>query len=289
METSGKNILTVPIAIVIAGLLIAGAVFFARGGGSGSEGVNGERVAGPKGIKALFGGDTEATTAPKQEPVASLGNVPAIQEADHILGNPNAKVVIVEYSDLECPFCRIFHQTLLRIMNDYGKEGTVAWTYRHMPLIQLHTKAPKEAEATECAAELGGNAGFWKFTNRLLEITPSNDGLDPAQLPQIAEYAGLDTKAFETCLASGKHTTRIQQQYNEGVSAGGSGTPFSVLFLQTPLSSETKQALLPLYERYRDSRTGQLPLQISTDEKRLSLSGAMPYELMKATIDALLK
>lgn len=288
MESSKNSPLTVPVAIVIAGLLIAGAVFFARRGSESQE-LNAERVAGPSGIKALFGGDAKTDTAPKQEQVASLGSVPAIQEADHILGNPNAKVVIVEYSDLECPFCRIFHQTLLRIMNDYGKAGTVAWAYRHMPLIQLHTKAPREAEATECAAELGGNTGFWKFADRLFEITPSNDGLDPAQLPQIAEYAGLDKKAFETCLASGKHTARIQQQYNEGVSAGGSGTPFSVLFLQIPLSSETKQALLPLYERYRDSRTGQLPLQISADEKRLSLSGAMPYELMKATIDALLK
>lgn len=286
MEGTKNNVLTVPIAIIIAGLLIAGAVFFARGGGE-SRAATGEREGGAKAISALFGG-SETSEIPDQP--ASLGGIPAIQIGkDHLLGNPNADVIIVEYSDLECPFCRVFHQTLQRIMSDYGKAGTVAWAYRHFPLTQLHSKAVKEAEATECAAELGGNEGFWKFTDRLFEITPSNDGLDASQLPDIAEYGGLERTAFEACLKSGKHLPRIQAEYNEAAGAGGTGTPFSILLLRKPLSSEATQAIFPMYERYRDPRTGLLPISVTTDGQRMSLSGAMPYEVMKATIDALLK
>lgn len=284
---SKNNLLTIPVAIVIAGLLIAGAVFFARGGG-GSVAAGGERTGGPGAIKALFGG--EPPQAPPPEQTASLESIPAIQLGkDHLLGNPNAGVVIVEYSDLECPFCRVFHQTLQRVIDEYGKAGTVAWAYRHFPLTQLHSKAVKEAEATECAAELGGNEGFWKFINRLFEVTPSNDGLDASQLPTIAEYAGLDRKAFEACLGSGKHLARVQAEYNEAAGAGGNGTPFSILLLQEPVSDEAKQVIIRLYERYRDPRTGLLPLSIGADGSRISLSGAMPYEVMKATLDALLK
>src|SRR6185436_7093141 len=81
-----------------------------------------------------------------------------VTEKDHILGNPNAEVIMVEYSDLECPFCKEFHSTLRRVMNEYGKDGKVAWVYRHFPIDSLHPKARKEAEATECAAELGGES-----------------------------------------------------------------------------------------------------------------------------------
>ena len=101
-----------------------------------------------------------------------------VTPADHILGNPNAEVFIVEYSDLECPFCKQFHKSMLEIMSEYGAEGKVAWVYRHFPLDQLHSKARKEAEATECATELGGNDAFWEYTNKIFEITPSNNGLN---------------------------------------------------------------------------------------------------------------
>src|SRR3989344_5485116 len=100
-------------------------------------------------------------------------------------------IAIVEYSDLECPFCKTFQKTLHQIMDEYGESGKVAWVYRHFPLAQLHTKAAKEAEATECAAELGGNAAFWKYADRLFEVTPSNNNLELSQLPVIAAEVGL--------------------------------------------------------------------------------------------------
>jgi len=119
--------------------------------------------------------------------IASAGNKQPIAKQlrpvspdDHIVGNINAKIIIVEYSDLECPFCKVFHTTMRQVMEKGN--GDVAWVYRHYPIPQLHPKAFHEAEATECAWEQGGNEAFWKYTNRLFEITPSNNGLDESEL-----------------------------------------------------------------------------------------------------------
>lgn len=150
---------------------------------------------------------------------------------DHVRGNANAGITLLEYSDLECPFCKQFHQTVNDTLSTYGDK--VRLVFRHFPIPQLHSKAPKEAEATECAAELGGNDAFWKFVDRIFAITPSNDGLDPAELPKIASAIGLNQKKFETCLASGKYASTVQDDERDAQSAGSYqsrlGTPFSVI------------------------------------------------------------
>ncbi|MEK7102844.1 MAG: thioredoxin domain-containing protein, partial [Patescibacteria group bacterium] len=135
-------------------------------------------------------------------------------------------------------------------------KGKVNLVYRHFPLEQLHSKAPKEAEATECAAELGGNAGFWKYLDRMMEITPSNDGLDPAKLPEIAKEVGLDQKKFEECYKSGKYAGKVQAQYNEGLAAGAQGTPYGIIL---------------------------------AGDQKIPIPGAVPLEQIKATIDPFIK
>ncbi|MBI4281437.1 thioredoxin domain-containing protein [Candidatus Uhrbacteria bacterium] len=147
--------------------------------------------------------------------------------SDHIRGDQNAKVSIIEYSDLECPFCKGFHATMRETLDAY--QGKVNWVYRHFPLSQLHSKAPKEAEATECAFAQGGHDAFWKFVDRIFAITPSNDGLDPAELPKIAAAIGLNQKKFETCLSSGEQRAKVQADANDASIAGARGTPYSVI------------------------------------------------------------
>lgn len=202
-----KSVIAIPLAIIVAGGLIAGAVFFTRGGASKID----------SNIKS-----NEITAK----------DVAPVSERDHIIGNPQAKIVIVEYSDTECPYCKNFHETMEQIVADYGKDGTVAWVYRHFPLDQIHPKARKEAEATECAAELGGNDAFWKYVGRLFEITPSNNRLDPAELPKIAVEIGLDEKKFNECLASGKYAERVEADYQSGIDAGVEGTPYSLVVVK---------------------------------------------------------
>lgn len=164
-------------------------------------------------------------------PVWALEEVTGIVEPvtprDHIRGNPAAPVKLIEFADTECPLCKRFHPTLKRLVDDYPEK--VAWVFRHLPIVEIHPKAPKEAEATECAAELGGEAKFWAYLDRLYEITPSNNRLDPAELPRIAQHVGLERAPFEQCLASGRHAARVAQDVADGFAAGAPGTPYTVV------------------------------------------------------------
>ena len=103
-------------------------------------------------------------------------NVAPVGQDDYIFGNPEAEIKIVEFSDLECPFCKSFHVTLHQVVQEY--DGKVAWIYRHFPIDSRHPKADAEAVAVECAGKLGGNEMFWKYIDKLFEVTPSNNGFD---------------------------------------------------------------------------------------------------------------
>lgn len=223
--TASQNY-AIPFAIVIAGLAIAGAIYFGDG---------------------------------KQAAVAAqpAGTVDPVTSSDHILGNPNAKVVIVEYSDPECPFCKSFHATMNRIMSEYGKDGKVAWVYRHWIARPQHTKAPKEAAATECASKLGGNTKFWEYINKLFDTTQGNNTLDLNELPKIAAGIGINVDAFNKCLESADIKTLVEKKLEDGQRNGRGGTPYSIIFVGEKLVG--------------------------------SIEGAYPYEAVKAQIEELLK
>lgn len=203
----------IPTAILVAGVIVAVSVIYAVGRNTVQP--------------------VSPPLAKVSEVVNNAGAVPDFKKVrpvsvdDHIFGDPNAPVKVVEFSDPECPFCKRFHETMHQILTDY--DGKVAWIYRHMPLDSLHSKARKEAEATECVAELGGNVKFWAYLDRIFQVTPSNDGLNPAELPRIAEYAGLDVAKFTACLVSGRYAAKIEASYQDGLASGGQGTPYSVV------------------------------------------------------------
>lgn len=230
-----KSNLTIPGAIILAGAIVALAIIFVGGGFENSQ------------LRA----------SPAQPQPSNGPRVNPVTKEDHLLGNPNAPITIVEYSDLECPFCKRFHATMKQVIKEYGESGQVAWVYRHFPLDSIHPKARKEAEASECAAELGGHVKFWEYVDRLFEVTPSNNRLDPLLLPQIAEEIGLDRSAFQTCLESGKYADEIERDLQDALNAGARGTPFSVII--------TKEGLAR------------------------PISGALPFETMKGLIEEALK
>lgn len=226
-------------AIIITGVIIAGAIFLTNG--SSSTGTAAQ----------------QPQAAPQQ--TGDLEAMTAVSSADHIRGNPNAPVKIVEYSDFECPFCKGFHATMKQVMDEYGASGKVAWVYRHFPLEQLHpVKARKEAVATECANEQGGNDAFWKYADRFFELTPSNNQTDiDTVLPQIAKEIGLNVATFNECLASTKYDQHIENEVQNAVATGGQGTPWSIV--------------------------------VGKDEKKYPLSGAQPYPNVKQLIEAALQ
>ena len=213
MEAEKKNL--IPSAVVVMFLVVGGAF-----------------VLGKIDISKENKKDNTEDSAITQQ-LELLKGMRPISAEDHILGNPNAPIKIIEYSDFECPFCKTFHQTMNQIVKEYGAGGQVAWVYRHFPLDNIHSKADKEAEASECAAELGGNEAFWAYTEKIFEVTPSNNGLDPAFLPQIAKEIGLNQEKFKECLNSGKYTAKVEADYQNGLSIGVEGTPFSVIALSS--------------------------------------------------------
>lgn len=261
-QSAQSNFLTIPLAIVVAGIVIAGAIFF--GGRGGGTAVNKQ---------------PDAAAQPAAVAVA-LRDVSA---GDHIRGNPDATITLVEYSDTECPFCKAFQATMQKLMDEYGKNGSLAWVYRHFPLDQLHPKARKEAENVECAAEIGGNAGFWNYLDRIFEITPSNNGLDAGELPKIATLLKLDEKKFNECVASGKYAEKVQKDYEDGERAGATGTPFNVLVLKTALTPTQEATIAKIAAQSRGSIT------LASDKTKITLNGALPYAAIKTILDAVLK
>ncbi len=187
-----------------------------------------------RGIQAYIKKQQTAAQAKQAEAAAARAKKakdlrPVSATEDHILGDPEAPISMVEYSDFECPFCKRFHPTAKALMEKNA--GKVNWVYRHFPLQFHNPGAQKQAEASECAAELGGNEAFWRYSDLIYERTKAGGkGFPLKGLVPLAEEIGLDGKAFVECLDSGKMRERVEKDYQDGVKAGISGTP-GVIFV----------------------------------------------------------
>jgi len=245
-------------AIIIAGVLIAGAILL-----KGSS---------PK----------QTTTNEQKAETVELRNmdIRPVTKEDHILGNIDAKIVIVEYSDTECPFCKVFHNTMHSLIKD---RSDVAWVYRHYPIPQLHPKASLQAEATECAWEQGGNEMFWKYTDKVYETTTSNNGLKDEQLYSIAESLGLNSSSFYTCVESGKYKAKVQADIADGTKNGVNGTPASFVITKNDITESIQKEMLE-----KVNAPGAYSFS-SSKKNIMSLNGALPLDMVTAIVDVLLK
>lgn len=227
METSTQNGYGIPVAIVIAGFFIAGAVFWASDNGA-------ERS----------GQQANAQQANTREP---SGDFRLPNESDHVRGNPDAKVAIIEFSDFECPFCAQLHPTLKRLVDENTE---VKWVYRHFPLSSIHSRALGASVASECMAKLGGNDAFWAFADSVFAYQRS---LGDSQYEALAVSAGIDASTFKECLADKSIAVKVAQDGDEAVQAGGRGTPFVVV--------------------------------VTASGRLTTFSGALPYEQVSRLID----
>lgn len=162
--------------------------------------------------------DQQGTDTQAQE----VGPVPAVTADDHIKGGKDAKVVLIEYTDFECPYCSKHYDTTQEIIKAYGDKVQVVM--RHFPL-SFHENAQKAAEASECAAEQGK---FWQMYDVIFAANKAKD-MSVAKWKSEAKKLGLNTKQFDSCLDSGKYADKVAQQAAGGASAGVDGTPATFL------------------------------------------------------------
>lgn len=223
-QTNTKNNYGLPIAVVVAGLFIAGAVVFSGGGG-----------------------DDAANTASDRVGDQPRGEFRMPNETDHVRGNPNAPIAIVEFSDLECPFCAQIHPTLLRIVED---NDDVQWVFRHFPLSTIHSRALSAAVASECIARLGTNDDFWTFVDSAFQ---NQRQLGDSWYKEQAVSFSINSVEFESCTDDKSVVSDIQADLDEATGTGGRGTPYVVVI----------------------ARSGKL----------MPFSGALPYAQVSAVIE----
>ncbi len=191
------------------------------------------------GIKNSGSGNSVVQQPPTQAP-SQPSQVKASIDDDPVLGNKNAPVTIIEFSDYQCPFCRKFWtETLSQIKKEYIDTGKVKLVYRDFPLSSIHPAAEPAAEAADCVREKGGDEAYFKMHDKIFQEGNKLDGGDPNTGPVkgTAQFGAEDLKKWAkdigydigSCLDSGKYKSEVQKDSSDAQAAGGQGTPYFVV------------------------------------------------------------
>lgn len=117
-----------------------------------------------EGMREFFD-DLLAGNDPRATDVRATTELDPVTDDDWIRGEEDARITVIEYSDIDCPFCKKYHTATNNIMADYA--DTVRWVFRHMPIDGLHPNARQKAEAAECVGDIGGGVKFWKYMDTM--------------------------------------------------------------------------------------------------------------------------
>lgn len=205
-----KNNFILGLAVGVAVVSLGGLIFMASKGNQTPQ-VNNNEVAKDQ------PSDKDDNNQPEKPTYADV----KINDKDWSRGPKDAKVTIVEFSDIQCPYCSRHHENLVQLAKNYPKN--IRWVYKHFPLDSLHPYARKAAEASECAGEQGK---FWEYLDYLFT---NQSSLNNEFLPTAAEKVGLDKNKFNTCLKDEKYKTKVEADYNQGLQAGVKGTPGNII------------------------------------------------------------
>jgi protein-disulfide isomerase len=213
MLSRTKNNFSIPAFIIILGLIIAGGIILYR---------------------------TQTNTTPSAtETTQEELSLRPITDEDKILGNPNADLIIVEYSDFECLYCKDFHQTMESIMIEYGRSGKVAWVFRHFPIEKIHKNAKNAAIASECVFKIAGNEKFWSYSNIL--FSSSTEILSLENLTKMATELEISEEQFSSCLKNTEIISKIESDIKEGMliyeNDARFGTPYSFLITKSGIQT----------------------------------------------------
>lgn len=215
---------SIALSIVFSGLFIGIALLIALPGGGDNDGKNESPSFDSEAVNEKNSYEEEAVEESDNVQANAEIQLDPVTEQDHVLGSVDAPVKIVEYSDIECPYCQSAHPILKDVVDQY--DGDVAWVYRHFPL-GFHPEAKPAAIASECVSELAGNDAFWEFLDYL--FVNQSTALNEASYEEQAISHGIDASAFRGCLSSGKYDQKIDDHMAGGAKAGVSGTPSMII------------------------------------------------------------
>ena len=242
-----------PISIILAGLIIAGAVIYS----------NGLKIAKQK--------ELSSSLTPAKTNFKELNLLPD----DPVLGDKNAPLTLFEFSNYQCPYCGRFHQlTRPEIVKNYVEKGKVKMVFRDFP---FHQYAQKAAEATWCAKEQGK---YWEMQDFLfLQAQKSSESFSLENLLKYAKDLKLDPLQYSNCLNSGKYSERVNQSAKEAQSLGIGGTPTIIIAKKLPLKIDPEEV---------KTARGQGNYVINLDGG-VMIIGAQAYLVFQTEIDKLLQ
>ena len=215
MENRLNPFYSTPIAIILGAVIISGAILVQGGY------IKLGKLAGNSSLTGQVGQAPAPSTAP--QPTSAKVSV----DDDPSLGDKNAPITLIEFSDYECPFCkRHFDQTYPQLKKDYIDTGKVKLVYRDYPLSFHDPMATYEAQAANCAKEGGGDVAYFKIHDEIFKRTTSNGtGLALDKLSVIANDLGLNGSALQTCLDTEKYKAEVDKDLADATKVGASGTP----------------------------------------------------------------
>lgn len=211
-KLGSTQILTIALIIVVflLGMLVTKVQYLERSGSSGNT------ASAPVAPQAAVPNQPQAPAVGQKQNVG-VGHITPI-------GDPNAKVKIVEFADFRCPFCdKFFTDTEPQIISDYVKTGKAVFYFRHFEF--LGPASVVAGNAAECANEQGK---FWDFHDYLYKNQPSESDTSlytTDKLTQIAGTLGLDTNKFQSCLSANKYDKNVSDDLAAGQKVGVNGTP----------------------------------------------------------------
>lgn len=252
-SNQSNSFITTPTAILIGSILIAISILIS----GGAVQIKGFNAAKTGGTAAPVAPTAPTAGAPAAEPTSATVSV----DDDAVLGNPDAPVTVVEFSDYECPFCkRHYEQTYAQLKTNYIDTGKVKLVFRDLPLSFHDPLATKQAIAANCAREQGNDETYFKMHDAIFELTSSNgSGMTMDQLYGLATTVGVDQAALKSCIDADKYKDEVAKDLADAGAAGATGTPSFVI------------------GKSGDEVSGKL------------IVGAQPYSAFQAEIDALLQ
>ncbi len=205
----GKRLLgdlnLIAVSIIVSSLILSGTLVYLFGSGTISPADNQQ---------------AKQNAAPSV--LAKPGTAPDIGDSP-VLGNKNAKVTIVEFSDYECPYCGKFYtETWPSIKSQYVDAGKVLFVYKDFPLSSLHSDAQKAAESARCVREQLGDKGYWAMHDKLFS---GQSSFSVDNFKKWARSVGANGSKFDSCLDSNKYETAVKNEAAVGAKLGVRGTP----------------------------------------------------------------